>query len=603
MSRFRTVLRGCRRSLNLATCAALLASAAVTAVGVTSADATSAATALRVFTTTTNVPVNTPVTFVAQLVDASGVAVDAPNVSLTWDVGVNGSFSSVTTTNANGVATAVFTPTAIINNVMPTVSASSPNVSGVGNTFSVTNATVGTAQAYVVETSALTETAGGQFTVFAQYVDANGIAVDTPNVPLTWSTSDNGSFSSVTTTNADGVGTAVFTTNTTAATGQSVGARDSWGHEGTSNSFSTTAGAAAKLVVTSQPNASVSSGGSLGSITVKVEDANTNVVTTSAATITVGSSGGTLGGVLTIAATNGVATFSTLALSAGTGIYTLTFTSGSLTSALSNSISLTGIRLSQSQLGLASTTTSFGTPLALRGIGGSGAGAWSYGIVSPGTAGCSLSANLLSATSVGTCTVELNKASDGSFASADAAVTITVRPAAQPSLSVVVMGHTLGTAWPLSVTGGSGAGTVTYSVVDGTAQGCALVGLSLRAMSPGTCIVRATKAGNTDFLSASSQTTVDFTFPPRPPVIAVSFAASTSSPIAFSRDRLNVLAAHLLTGATVRVMSYGFDDLALARSRALAIERILWLHRSIHVRVVLITNVHGGVDRVVALAQ
>ncbi len=92
MSRFRTVLRGCRRSLNLATCAALLASAAVTAVGVTSADATSAATALRVFTTTTNVPVNTPVTFVAQLVDASGVAVDAPNVSLTWDVGVNGSF-------------------------------------------------------------------------------------------------------------------------------------------------------------------------------------------------------------------------------------------------------------------------------------------------------------------------------------------------------------------------------------------------------------------------------------------------------------------------------------------------------------------------------
>ena len=72
---------------------------------------------------------------------------------------------------------------------------------------------------------------------------------------------------------------------------------------------------------------------------VSVEDANGNVVTSdnSSVTVAIGTNpgGGTLGGTLTVAAVNGVATFSNLSINkAGTG-YTLTATDGSLSGATS----------------------------------------------------------------------------------------------------------------------------------------------------------------------------------------------------------------------------------------------------------------------------
>ena len=68
---------------------------------------------------------------------------------------------------------------------------------------------------------------------------------------------------------------------------------------------------------------------------VSVEDANGNVVTSdgSSVTIAIGANpgSGTLGGTLTVAAVNGVATFSDLSINkAGTG-YTLTAADASLT--------------------------------------------------------------------------------------------------------------------------------------------------------------------------------------------------------------------------------------------------------------------------------
>jgi len=78
-------------------------------------------------------------------------------------------------------------------------------------------------------------------------------------------------------------------------------------------------------------------------VTVDVEDVNNDIVSTdtSSVTLTVASGPGTLGGNVTVAAVNGVATFSNLTLSQ-IGNYTLQATDGSLTAATSSSFAVNG---------------------------------------------------------------------------------------------------------------------------------------------------------------------------------------------------------------------------------------------------------------------
>ena len=101
---------------------------------------------------------------------------------------------------------------------------------------------------------------------------------------------------------------------------------------------------ATQLVITSQPPSSVTAGSGFGFI-VTAEDANNNVVTsfTGSETVALASNSGnsTLGGTLTVTAVNGVATFSGLTLNNAASGYTLQVTSGSLTAATSNSVSVT----------------------------------------------------------------------------------------------------------------------------------------------------------------------------------------------------------------------------------------------------------------------
>ena len=87
-------------------------------------------------------------------------------------------------------------------------------------------------------------------------------------------------------------------------------------------------GPAAKLVFAVQPSNAVAGAASTPAVQVAVQDAKGNTVTTASTSITVAigtnPASGTLAGTTTVAAANGVATFSTLSLNlAGTG-YTLT---------------------------------------------------------------------------------------------------------------------------------------------------------------------------------------------------------------------------------------------------------------------------------------
>jgi hypothetical protein len=107
-----------------------------------------------------------------------------------------------------------------------------------------------------------------------------------------------------------------------------------------------TAGTATKLVFGSQPT--TTNGGSITpAVTVAVEDALGNVVTSSNASVTIAigsnSGGGTLTGATTVAAVAGVATFANLAIAkVGTG-YTLTASAAGLTGATSSAFNVTAI--------------------------------------------------------------------------------------------------------------------------------------------------------------------------------------------------------------------------------------------------------------------
>jgi hypothetical protein len=109
----------------------------------------------------------------------------------------------------------------------------------------------------------------------------------------------------------------------------------------------TVIGPATQLALTTQPAGAVSGVPFTTQPMVEVRDARGNRVTgsTVAVTIAIASGTGALVGTTTVNAVNGVATFTNLELD-GSGAHTLTFTSGALTAATSNSITVTQVAAS-----------------------------------------------------------------------------------------------------------------------------------------------------------------------------------------------------------------------------------------------------------------
>jgi hypothetical protein len=85
----------------------------------------------------------------------------------------------------------------------------------------------------------------------------------------------------------------------------------------------------------------------------------------------------------------------------------------------------------QGAITITATSTTYGHPLTLASTGGSGTGAVTYAVTSPGTANCAISGVTLTSTRAGTCVVTATKAADGTYAaSSSLATTITVIPPA-----------------------------------------------------------------------------------------------------------------------------------------------------------------------------
>ncbi len=165
---------------------------------------------------------------------------------------------------------------------------------------------------------------------------------------------------------------------------------------------------------------------------------------------------------------------------------------------------LTISRIAQSALSITTTSATFGVVLTLGTSGGSGSGAVTYSVNS-GT--CIVSSNLLTLGDAGSsCSLTATKAADDNYTAVSSVSTsISTAKATQASLSLTTTTATYGQGLPLGVTGGSGTGAVSYSVVSGT---CTIVGALLTPGNAGSsCVIKATKATDTNYLERSSSNT------------------------------------------------------------------------------------------------
>jgi sugar lactone lactonase YvrE len=150
----------------------------------------------------------------------------------------------------------------------------------------------------------------------------------------------------------------------------------------------------------------------------------------------------------------------------------------------------------------ASTTIDVNGTTMLDTSGGSGTGDVSYALVS---GPCSLSGATLTGTGAGSCVVSASKAADAAYAAATSPeVTVPVTLGTQATLVLVPANITIdpnGTT-TLDTSGGSGTGTVSYTLVSGL---CSLSDATLTGTSAGSCVVTATKAADTAYAAATSE--------------------------------------------------------------------------------------------------
>lgn len=247
----------------------------------------------------------------------------------------------------------------------------------------------------------------------------------------------------------------------------------------------------------------------------------TSVSGTFGTPLTLSTSGGSGTGAVSYTATNGTATGcaatgSTLTSnSAGSCVVTATKAADSdFTAVSSGPTTVTFGKAPQALLTVTSTAGTTGTPLTLTTSGGSGTGTTTYSAVDGSAADCSVNGSTLTTTSAGTCTVTATKAGDSNFlpaASTPTSITLDAAPATQAPLFVTSTSGTFLTPLPLTTSGGSGSGGVTFEVVNGSATGCSVTAGTITSSSAGTCIVTASRAGDVTYGPVSSDpTTITF---------------------------------------------------------------------------------------------
>ena len=389
---------------------------------------------------------------------------------------------------------------------------------------------------------------------------------------------------------------------------------------------SVTSGPATKLVITGLPSSVAQSGVPLAvQPIVSVEDAAGNVVTSDTSTITARiTSGGVSLANASRVATGGVAAYSGLAINALAGTYTLTFTDGNLTAAVSgnivvstgpamqlvvtqapSSVAQSGVALATQPVvkvedsgGNVVTSVNAGQAIAMVTVGAGGSvSAGSTANFSYGVAAFSG----LAITGVQGAQYQLTFVGDG-FSVLDA--THISLGLTQAPLTITKHKGWFGRTLVLAVSGGSGTGTVIYSVTSAGTTGCSITGNVLSYTGLGTCVVVATKVASGNYQPVSSAaTTITIALLPKPAPLTLGFRGFSPHLYANQIHAILVLDNRLTSHSFVRIVAFAPGNLALARARGLLAERILKSRLHLRVQLVFITHTRAQLVRLVTISQ
>jgi hypothetical protein len=191
-------------------------------------------------------------------------------------------------------------------------------------------------------------TAGSGFGMTVQAEDSSGKLITSFNGTVTVALGSNPGGSTLggtlTMTASGGVATFSGLTLNKAASDYTLVATTSGMGQGVSNAMTVTPAAATQLVITQQPSTTVKLSSPFA-LQASIEDAYGNLVTTASGTVSVAfasnPTGATLGGTLTVTASQGVASFTNLTINKVGSGYTLRVSSSGLTSTVSNYINVT----------------------------------------------------------------------------------------------------------------------------------------------------------------------------------------------------------------------------------------------------------------------
>ncbi|MGA3067140.1 MAG: Ser-Thr-rich GPI-anchored membrane family protein, partial [Tepidisphaeraceae bacterium] len=280
-------------------------------------------------------------TFVVDVEDQFGniVQTDNSDVTVAVDTGPGSASGTLTVTASGG--TADFTNVKLDTAGAYTLTATDGSLSPVNSSSFTVSAASASKLAFVQQPSDLTSgnPITPNVTVAVEDQFGNVVTTDSSQVTLAVASGPSGTGSS----NVDAVnGIATFNDITPHTVGTyTLLATDGSLNSATSNSFAVTPGAANQLVYDVQPSNAVAGVANSPSIVVDVEDAWGNIVTSdsSQVSLTIATGPGGIFGTDQVDASSGVATFNNVILHTA-GAYTLSARDGSLTSATSNSFTI-----------------------------------------------------------------------------------------------------------------------------------------------------------------------------------------------------------------------------------------------------------------------
>ena len=305
---------------------------------------------------------------------------------------------------------------------------------------------------------------------------------------------------------------------------------------GTSGTITVSPAAAYQLGFAPQPPTTAGAGLALTSFSVKTEDQYGNPISAGAdiADVVTITSSCKLGGTTTGTEAAGVLAFTALTLDqTGTCYLTATDTTNSgIRPATSTGVVVSGGTATHVAFTVAPPASVLATGTAITSFAVSVEDANGY--VDSATAGdtdvITISSTCLAASVPVTAVAGVATFTTVEFATTGSCVltatdtTRTLTPAtatvsvgqAQAAVTITTKTGYLDAPLTLAATGGSGTGAVTFTVVNGTATGCAITSGALSATKAGTCIVTATKAAVSPYtVGVSVATTVTISSAPR----------------------------------------------------------------------------------------